>query len=101
MPSPVFQYNKPFSGLTLPSTSHLQMVDRDNSTGGQAGSFYRSVHPVGNGRSNEWPLSPIPSSIIGHLFPSAADMQVCIGHSCGQYYPFSLHDRCAISYYDI
>lgn len=81
MPSPVFQYNKPFPGLTASLSSRLKMVEGDRIPGGQAGSFYRNDESAR-------PLSPLPRSIIGHLLPSAAEMQVYIGHRKILYCPF-------------
>lgn len=72
MPSPVFRYNKPFPGLTTSLSSRLKMAKGDRLLGGQAGSFYHNDESAR-------PLSPLPRSIIGHLLPSAAEMQVCIG----------------------
>lgn len=77
MPSPVFQFDKPFTGLAKPSASHLPMMDMDEGPG-QPGGFYRNMQSLADGRPpvGDWPLQSIPGSVIGHLFPNSTEMQV-------------------------
>lgn len=77
MPSPVFQFDKPFPGMAKTSASHLPMMDMDEGPG-QPGGFYRNMQSLADGRPSvgDWSLPSIPGSVIGHLFPNSTEMQV-------------------------